>query len=75
MTDISLDCFGSKQNWHFKTEADLLIFFNLNFPLPNQNSWTVSQPTSAIAMRVISILLITHFMLTNGGNCPQLPKI
>ena len=70
MTDISLDCFGSKQNWHFKTEADLLIFFNLNFPLPNQNSWTVSQPTSEIATRVISTLGITHFKLVEWRRLP-----
>jgi hypothetical protein len=38
MTHIPLQFFGSKQKWHFKTDTDLLTFFNLTFPLPNQNS-------------------------------------
>ncbi len=41
MTDIPLRSFGSKPKWHFKNEHDLLTFFNLSFPLPNKNSWSV----------------------------------
>jgi hypothetical protein len=63
MTVIPSWLFGSAPNWHFKTEADLLKFFNQMFPLPHQNSWNVSQPTSAIAMRVISILQVMPFEL------------
>ncbi len=75
MTDIPSRSFCSKQKWHFKTDADLLTFFNLNFLLPNQNSWTVSQPTSAIATRVISILQITHFTLDKWRQLPAVAKI
>ncbi len=60
---------GNKK-WHFKTDTDLLTFFNLNFLLPSQNSWTVSQPTSTIATRVISTLGITHFTLDKWRRLP-----
>ncbi len=75
MTDIPSRSFGSEQKWHFKTDADQLTFFNNNFPLPNQNSWTVSQPTSAIATRLISILWITHFMLDEWRWLPAVATI
>ncbi len=56
MTDIPSRSFGSEPNWHFKTEQDLLTFFNATFPLPHKNFWNVCQPTSKITMRMISIL-------------------
>ena len=63
MTDIPSRSFGSEQKWHFKPEHDLLTFFNCNFMLPTQNSWTVCQPTSAKATRVISVLWMTSITL------------
>jgi hypothetical protein len=63
MTDIPSRSFGSKSKWHFKTDKNLLTFFNLHFPLPTQNSWLVCQPTSAIATRVISVLRMKPFTL------------
>jgi hypothetical protein len=63
MTDIPSHSFGSKSKWHFKTNKNLLTFFNSHFPLPTQNSWSVCQPTSAIATHVISILWIKPFTL------------
>ena len=63
MTDIPSRSFGSEQKWHFKSELDLLIFFNCHFTLPLQNLWTVCQPTSAIATRMISVLRMTPFTL------------
>jgi hypothetical protein len=63
MTNITSRLFGSKPKWHFKSDANLLTFFNSNFTLPNQNSWTVCQPTSMVAMRVISILRMMPFTL------------
>jgi hypothetical protein len=63
MTDIPSRSFGSKQKWHFIIEEELLTIFNASFPLPHKNSWSVCQPTSEIAMRVISILQIMPFKL------------
>jgi hypothetical protein len=63
MTNIPSRLFGSEHKWHFESENDLLTFFNSNFTLPTQNSWTVCQPTSAIATRVISVLRMTPFTL------------
>jgi hypothetical protein len=63
MTDILSRLFGSKPKWHFQLEEKLLTFFRVNFPLPNQNLWTVCQPTSAIATHVVSILQMTPFTL------------
>jgi hypothetical protein len=73
-TDIPSRSFGSNQKWHFKTENDLLIFFNSSFPLPLKNSWSVCQPTSKIAMRVISILRIVPFKLEDWRRLPAVAK-
>jgi hypothetical protein len=56
MTDIPSRSFGSEAKWYCKTDDDLLTLFNNKFPLPNQASWTVFQPSSAICTRVISVL-------------------
>ena len=72
MTDISSRSFGSEHRWHFKSEHDLLTFFNCNFTLPSQNLWTVCQPTSAIATCMISILRMTPFTLDDWRRL-QLP--
>ncbi len=63
MTDIPSCSFGSKPKWHFQSKEALLTFFKSTFPLPTQNSWTVCQPTSVIAMRVISVLWTSPFTL------------
>jgi hypothetical protein len=74
MTDIPSRSFGSKGKWHFKTEAALLTFFNKTFPLPNQNSWNVCQPTYAIVTRVISILRTVPFRLDDWRRLPAVGK-
>ena len=74
MTDIPSRSFGSESKWHFKNENDLLTFFNSSFPLPNKNSWSVCQPTSKIAMRVISILRIVPFTLDDWRRLPAVAK-
>jgi hypothetical protein len=74
MTDIPSRSFGSKPKWHFKTEHDFLTFFNSSFPLPHKNSWSVCQPTSKIAMRVISILRIVPFTLEDWRRLPVFAK-
>ena len=74
MTDIPSRSFGSEPKWHFKTDVDLLTFFNNTFPLPLQNSWTVCQPTSAIATRVISVLRMTPFTLDDWRRLPAVGK-
>ena len=74
MTDIPSRSFGSESKWHFKTEAALLTFFNKTFPLPNQSSWNVCQPTYTIVTRVISILRIVHFRLDDWRQLPIVGK-
>ncbi len=74
MTDIPSRLFGSEQKWHFKSEHDLLIFFNCNFTLPLQNSWTVCQPTSVIATRMIFVLWMTPFTLEDWRRLPTAGK-
>ena len=61
MTDIPSHLFGSNLSWFCKNDTDLLNLFNVNFPLPNQASWTVFSPSNAVSMRVISVLWIHHF--------------
>ncbi len=74
MTDIPSRLFGSEPKWHFKSENELLTFFNCNFPLPKQNSWTVCQPTSAIARQVISVLRTQPFTLEDWRRLPTAGK-
>jgi len=74
MMDIPSRSFGSEPKWHFHTDLDLLTFFNKNFPLPQKNSWTVCQPTSAIAMRVTSVLRMRPFMLDNWRRLPAVGR-
>ncbi len=74
MTDIPLRLFGSEPKWQFRNEHDLLTFFNSSFLLPNKNSWSVCQPTSKIAIRVISILRIVPFNLEDWRRLPAVAK-
>jgi hypothetical protein len=74
MTNIPSQSLGSEEKWHFKSDNDLLTFFNCNFALPEQNSWTVYQPTSAIAMHVISVLRMTPFSLDDWRRLPAAGK-
>ena len=63
MTDIPSCSFGSVKAWHCETHKDLLVLFNKTFPLPQQTSWTVYQPSSEIITKVISVLQMTVFSL------------
>jgi hypothetical protein len=74
MTDIPSRSFGSKPKWHFKSDNDLLAFFNSSFPLPNKNSWSICQPTSKIATHMISILRIVPFRLEDWRRLPAVAK-
>ena len=74
MTDIPSRSFGSEEKWHFKTETALLTFFNKTFPLPNQSSWNVCQPTNVIVTRVISILRTVPFKLDDWRRLPAVGK-
>jgi hypothetical protein len=42
MTDIPSCSFGSIPKWHCKTDQELLTLYNSYFPLPNQNTWTIT---------------------------------
>ncbi len=70
MTNVPSRLFGSKPKWHFQSEEKLLTFFNINFPLPNQNLWTVCHPTSGIATHVISVLWMMPFTLEDWRQLP-----
>jgi hypothetical protein len=56
MTDIPSRSFGSVPKWHCKSDQDLLTLYNLYFPLPDQNTWTIYRPSREIESRVISVL-------------------
>ncbi len=63
LTNIPSQSFGSIPSWHFQTNNDLQKKINSTFPLPEQNSWTVFQLHPDVAMKVISVLQMQHFML------------
>ena len=71
MTDIPSRSFGSNPAWHCRTDADLLKLFNTKFPLPRQKSWTVFRISSALSMRVISVLRTTVFSLEEWRRLPN----
>jgi hypothetical protein len=71
MTDIPSRSFGSEPKWFCKDDLDLLTLFNKSFPLPEQNSWTTFRPSSAISMRVISVLRMTAFGMEEWRRLPS----
>ena len=71
MTDIPSQLFGSNLSWFCKNDTDLLNFLNVNFPLPNQASWTVFSPSNEVSMKVIPVLRMQHFEM---GEWLQLKK-
>ncbi len=74
MNDIPSRSFGSKPKWRFQSKEALLTFFNSTFPLPTQNLWTACQPTSTIAMHVISVLRTMPFTLDDWRQLPAAGK-
>ena len=56
MTDIPSHSFDSNLSWFCKNDTDLLNYFNKNFFLPNQASWTVFSPYNIVSTKVISVL-------------------
>jgi hypothetical protein len=71
MTDIPSRSFGSEPRWFCKTDNDLLTLFNKLFPLPNQASWSVFQPSPAICTRVISVLRMKDTTTDEWRRVPQ----
>jgi hypothetical protein len=71
LTDIPSRSFGSDTAWHCHNDTELLMLFNLTFPLPNQGSWTVFHLSSEIAMRVISILRMKAFTADEWRRLPK----
>jgi hypothetical protein len=74
MTDIPSRSFGSEPKWHCKTERALLTLYNSSFPLPNQASWNVYRPSSAITTRVTSILRMKLFTADEWRRLPTIGK-
>ena len=71
MTDIPSRSFGSNHKWHCTSNEELLTLFNSTFPLPNQASWTVYQPSLEISTRVISILRTRDSTLAEWNRLPS----
>ena len=73
IADIPSRSFGGTQQWHCRTDEEFLKLFNSNFPLPNQQSWTVFQIPSALSTRVISSLLMKDSGMAEWRRLPT-PK-
>ena len=71
MTYIPSRSLRSNISWFCKNYTDLLKCFKTNPPFPNQASWTVSSPSNAVSMKVISALQMQHFEM---GKWLQLKK-
>ena len=71
MTDIPSRSFGSEKKWHCTDDNALLNLFNVSFPLPNQNSWTIFRLSSAVSTRVISVLWMQVFSMDKWRRLPR----
>jgi hypothetical protein len=72
LADVPSRSFGKEPKWHCRSDNDLLTLFNKLYPLPRQNSWTVFHPSSAIFMRVCSVL---RMKATSAAGWRQLPSV
>ena len=57
ITDIPSRSFGRIAKWDCDTDEKFLTLFNKNFPLPQQNSWTIFHLPSDLCSKVISVLV------------------
>ena len=64
MTDILTPYFGIYPSWFCENDTDLLDLFNKISLLPNQASWTVFIPSSTVIMKVISMLRMNNFEMS-----------
>ena len=74
MSNIPSRSFGSDPRWTCNTHSDLCSLFNKKIPLPQQASWTVFQPSSAICTRVISILQTSPFTMDEWRRLPPIGR-
>jgi hypothetical protein len=74
MTDVPSRSWGSNPAWKCASHDELLTMFNALFPLPSKNSWTVFQPSSAIATKLISVLRMKHFEMAEWRRLPKLGR-
>ena len=74
MTDIPSRSFGSEPKWLCTSNDQLLTLFNLSFPLPEKNSWTVFRPSCAIFTKLISVLRMQHFKMDEWRRLPAIGK-
>ena len=72
--DIPPRSFGYKKEWQFKCDHKFLTFFNSQFPLPNQLSWQLCQPSTKISSRVCHALLTPGSGIQNWRKLPALAK-
>jgi hypothetical protein len=71
ISNIPSRSFGSVPAWHCTSHKIVLTLFNSTFPLPQQNSWTVFQPTSKICTRLTSLMLTKHSTLDEWRRLPN----
>ena len=72
LTDIPSRSFGTHPKWFCETDTDLCTLFNASFPLPNQASWTLFQPSSEIVTKTTSILQTQLFCMDDWRRLPKL---
>ena len=74
MTDVPSRSFGSEKKWFCKSDAELLSLYNKLFPLPNQQSWTVFRPSSAIFSKVLSVLRMKDISMVEWRRLSKIGK-
>jgi hypothetical protein len=74
IADIPSRSFGSNPAWMCNSDTELLTLFNILFPLPQQQSWTVYRLRYAAATRVTSILQMKPFALEDWRRLPPRGK-
>ncbi len=72
MADMASRSFGSIPKWICTSDASFSQTFNMLFPLPAQNTWTVFCLSNSVYMRVISVLRMTDSTLAEWQRIPKI---
>ena len=70
MADIPSRSFGYKAEWNFQHDADFLNYFESSFPLPNQRSWKLFQPSSGVTTRIVAALQMKAIPMVEWQKLP-----
>ena len=70
MADIPSRSFGYKAQWNSSHDDDFFNYFELSFPLPNQRSWRIFQPSRGVTTRIVAALQMKAIPMVEWQKLP-----